>query len=147
MTGRASFLRRLRALEDRAGTRASVGGRDGVRALAAVADVHLSQLEEALSSGRIGEEEALGGPRAVRVLALPEGLTGPDRWARAYLLGEALPPLPEGSAAHFGGRAWDAEEKAADLPDGEEKTRLYDGAAVWAFLEALARVLEEKGEA
>ena len=151
MTGRASFLRRLRVLEDRARLRASVGAvTQGhiVRALEVLEDGPLSRLEEALSAGRVGEGGALGGPLALRVLALEDPQTEEAAvWARAYLSGEDLPPLPDGAALAFGDRAADLEDLTRDTVTGEEKTRLEDAAAVWATLEALARVLEEKGEA
>lgn len=149
MTGRASFLRRLLRLEDLEAKRAraqDVTEEDISAALDALEDAHLLQLEDAISAGRFGPGESFGGPLALEVLGLEEGEDGPHGWAWAYLSGVGQ-SLPAGLPDFCRMMGEDLEDRAEDLPDGEEKTRLLDGAAGWAFLECLARVLEAKGEA
>ena len=147
MTGRASFLRRVSKLEDLEARRVRgqhVTEEDISAALDDLEDAHLWQLEDAATSGRWGQGDAFGGPLALDVLGLKEGAEGPHGWAWAYLSGAAR-DLPAGCPAAFRAACEDLEDRAADLEDGEEKTRLLDGAAGWAYLEALARVLEVKG--
>lgn len=151
MTGRASLLRRVRLLEDRASLRASleeITRRDIVRALELMEDGPLIALEAGMSAGRI--PSPFCGPDALALLSLEDPQTEEAAvWARAFLSagpGDALPPLPEGAALYFGDRAADLEDLTRDTADGEEKTRLQDAAAGWASLEALARALSEKGD-
>lgn len=100
------------------------------------------QLHAAQEAGRFG---VLSGPAVFALLRLPEDLTGAALWARAYTLRcVPLPALPEDAPDTFAAHVRALEAQAADLPDGEEKTARYDGAAVWAVLEGLARVLLAK---
>ncbi len=147
MTGRASFLRRVRVLEDLEAKKArarDVTEEDISAALDALEDAHLWQLEAALDAGRFGAGGSFGGPLARQVLGLTPGVEGPQGWAWAYLSGVGQ-DLPAGLPEVCRGMCEDLEGRAEDLPHGEEKTRLQDGAAGWAYLEALARVLEAKG--
>ncbi|MDO4244671.1 MAG: hypothetical protein Q4C89_01435 [Deinococcus sp.] len=148
MTGRASLLRRVRLLEDRASLRASleeITRRDIVRALELMEDAPLIALEEGMSAGRI--PSPFCGPDALALLSLEDPQTEDAAvWARAFLSGEDVGALPEGAALYFGDRAADLEDLTRDTADGEEKTRLQDAAAGWASLEALARALSEKGD-
>ncbi len=149
-----SLLRRVAVLEDRAAKEDAarrITAEDLGAALSALRNVHLLRLEALLEEKRPGFVEVegvayVGGPDAVALLGLPEDVAGADLWARAYFAGSPRPALPEDAPEVFAAHAFQMEDTAEDLEDGEERRRLEEGAALWSCAAVLARVLLEVGK-